>query len=199
MYQTMWIDILSGKENETYEAVKERMARFKQDKGIKYAEIGMVFEEFDIFAVFEMNDTELLLDFILDEVAPLDGVVEIKVGNLYRVSKPLEPLKEKAAAIREVTSREEKVFTKVRGHSFYLIYLDALPSKYPSIYEELGKLDDPHIRYYAYCLDSYEEDLLVCLAMENHEEVRHHILETLRNIKGMWDTRSLLVNNVEFL
>ena len=85
------------------------------------------------------------------------------------------------------------------GHSFFLIYLDALPSRYPAIYEELGKMDDPHIRYFAYCLDSYEEDLIVCLVMEDFEEAKYHIIETLRNIEGMRDTRTYVVNNVEFL
>ena len=199
MYTTMWIDILSGKENETFEAVRDRMAKFKEDKGLNYAEIGMVFEEFDIFAIFEFQDTEILVDWILEEIAPLEGVIEIKLGNMCKVNKPLAPLESKPFTIRKMSNGDDPVFTKAKGHSFFITYLDALPARYPQIYKDLVALNDPHIRYFAYCLDSYEEDIIVCLVMEDLEQAKMHIVDTLRNIEGMWDTRTYVVNNVEFL
>ena len=109
MYQTLWIDIQSGLENTTYEAVKEKVKKFKEDRGIGYAEIGMVFEEFDIFALFEYADSGALTKWILDEIAPLEGVVELKIGNLTHVDKPLKPLESKPFTLRQMSDGEEDI------------------------------------------------------------------------------------------
>jgi len=199
MYQTMWIDIQSGKEDETFEAVKQKVKRFKSERGFGYAEVGMVFEEFDVFAVFELADTEVLTRWILEEIAPLEGAVEIKMGRFAMVDRPLRPLESKPLTIRRAAGGEEKVFNLPKGHSFLLIYLDALPAKYPAIYKALGQLDDTALRYRAYCLDSYEEDMVVCLVMEDFEKARSHIVDKIRQLDGMKDTRTYVVNNVEFL
>ena len=201
MYQTLWIDISSGMERTLLDLVVTKVREFRKKEELIHAEVGLVFEEFDIFAIFELDDNELLLDFVLKEIATIEGVTEIRIGQLRKLSSPIRPL----ITIGDSGDGEgdaaaggaRNAFNL--GESYFLIYLDALPQQYPAIMEGLDKMGDPNIRFYGYCLDSYEEDLVVCLAMEGFEQARYHIVDTLRNIKGMRDTRTYMVNNVVFL
>jgi hypothetical protein len=199
MYQTLWIDISSGKEGALFEVVLRKIREFKEAEGFPHAEVGLVFEEFDIFAIFDLEDNDLLLDFILREVAPLEGVEEIRMGQLCRVFPALAPL-ETPPLVEGITEDGAlKLSPPHKGHSYFLIYLDALPIEYPRIFGTLQQMDDPNIRFFAYCLDSYAEDMVVCLAMEGFEEAKYHIVSKLRCIEGMRDSRTYMVNNVHFL
>jgi len=192
MYDTVWIDVLSGMEERTYERVLQKIEEFKEEKLIAYAELGLVFEEFDIFAVFETGDSEMLLEFLVDHVAPLEGVMEIRTGNILKISRPLTPLGGGTPSGGDDAGEGMK-------RSYFMTYLDAFPAHYSRVFEQLKDLSHPLIRYFGYCLDSYDEDVVVCLDTDDLRAAKDFISEKLRKLEGMRDTRTYLVYNVTCL
>jgi len=199
MYQTIWLDISSGKDKELFPVVLEKLRKFKGEGGFDYGEAGIIFEECDIFILVDQEDAGALLDFVLRELSPLEGVMEMRMGHLMKVSAPPKPLAEEPADPGSRLGTDITPETRGKGPSFFLIFLDTLPSDHRTIYEALGEMNDPRMRYHAYCLDSYKEDIMVCMVMEAIEQAKYHIITKLRSIQGIRDTRTFVVNNVEFL
>ena len=131
MYQTLWIDISSGMERTLLDLVVTKVREFRKKEELIHAEVGLVFEEFDIFAIFELDDNELLLDFVLKEIATIEGVTELRIGQLRKLSSPIRPL----ITIGDSGDGEGDSAAGVArnafnlGESYFLIYLDALPQQ----------------------------------------------------------------------
>jgi hypothetical protein len=122
--------------------------------------------------------------------------LEVKSGELSKMSNPIEPFEGEHFHMEPITGGPTPVYRKVEGHSYYLIYLDVYPSEYRHVYENLGRHDDPNIRFFAIALSGMGEDIVVCLQAQNSFEVWDKVVDRLRKLDGVRDTRSYMVTNV---
>ena len=111
MYHTIWIDIISGKDNFTPEKILDEFKEFNKQDDVKYIEMGIVFEDWDVFAIVDIDNSDDLVKFLIKKICPIDGIEEVRMGNLNLINKALTPLD------------EDKFDTE--EHMYFLVYLDA--------------------------------------------------------------------------
>ncbi len=178
MYYSIWIDILTGKDTTVPEEILEVFQELKADERVHFVELGIIFEDWDIFGLIEVDEPGVLVEFMVEKVCMVDGVEEILVGNLHGVTEEIAPI----------------AGDDVEG-SYYLIYLDAEPAYYKEIYNTLHEAADDDIRFFGYCFEHYDRDLVVGLLADDIEEATQRILCRLRTMEGMRDTFTYIVNN----
>jgi DNA-binding Lrp family transcriptional regulator len=199
MYKTMWIDVRPGKEQEVLDLVANRIREYKEEYDLNYAEVGMVFEELDIFTIIDVKDEGTLVDFILDEIGPIEGVLEVKLGSINKMSNPIPAIEGEHFHLKQVTVGQTPEYRKVEGYRYYLIFIDAEPVSCRAIYKRLEITRDAQVRFFGFSLENYNTDILLALQVEDPYEARTHAIEKVRSIEGVRDTKIYTIDNVRSL
>jgi DNA-binding Lrp family transcriptional regulator len=176
MMTILMIDVEGGKESLIkilYQRLKEVKTSKKFDK-IQILYLARCYTHSDISLLIDVEDPEVLPEFITDILLNLEGVWDIQMIPLLNPN------------FFEIPN-----FIKKKKYKHFTITLDVKSNKTKSIFKSLQRIaakDDIAITFLAYTFYSYESDIILTLLAPDMAQAGKFVKNKLRTIDGVIDS-----------
>lgn len=183
----LMIDVEAGKED-LFERLHPKLNELKLTRQLGQIQVlylARCYTHEDISVMIDVKDSEVLPEFIIDNLLEMDGVWDLRTIHLYNPN-----------FFRIPNKIEKGDFER------FTVTLDIRSDKTKSVFEYLQKFaatDDAAISFLAYTFYSYDNDVILTLLAKDIAHAGKFVEEKIRPIEGVLDTVIWQTKKWEFL